>query len=229
MSRVDLLEPGPDVIAQLFRRIPAGAVKLAPATQWNDEHALAVELEWISSRRECRQQVAWLGALAKRPGFHTATVVRADGNASSFTGEPNLECQVGPVGRFLYDVDASLRAARLAGAYALSLGLVSSGTWSSYLTSDRLVTSPLLSAFEVEAVLPLDVKRLKGLLRKGDVGKLEIKVCGVPLDPTALRRKLAASGSAAATLLIFRTHGDVQVAITRRCPSAEEMVTSAQM
>ena len=229
VSRVELLEPGMDVVADLLSRIPAGAVKLAPATQWHDETSIAVELEWISSRRECRQQVAWLGALAVHPGSRTATVVLADGQAHSFTGEPNREIEVAPPGKFLYDVDASLNASRLAGAYAQSLGLASLGRWPTYLTSDRRAVSPLLSPFEVEAVLPLDVKRLKAVLRQRHVGQLEIKVCGAPVDPTDLRRRLAPHGPASATLLIFGAAGAVQVALTQRCQPVDETATAAQM
>ena len=76
-TRVELHEPPPEVIERLLAVCPNGAVKLAPAaalpTGWSER----AELEWFSSRRECRQLVAWFGNLASRPSQRQATMLGA--------------------------------------------------------------------------------------------------------------------------------------------------------
>ncbi|MEO8495682.1 MAG: hypothetical protein ABI614_11470 [Planctomycetota bacterium] len=212
-------EPSLDVMQALLRRVDAGAIKLAPGAEflsdWNDD--APVELEWIGSRRECRQQVVWLGSLARHPGRRTATVVDRQGDSHSFTGDAELEVDVSAPGRYLFVPDSTLLASRLAGAIAEQLQLRATSYGLSYFTTDEYRESPLLESFEVDELLNLDVKRLKRLLRERQVGSLEIKVRGVEIDPAALRKKLQPKGSESATLLIFRSGEDVVVAVAKRC------------
>ena len=74
-------EPSLDVFQALHRRVDAGAIKLAPgaelADDWNDD--APIELEWIGSRRECRQQVVWLGRLARHAGRRDVHPGRGEG------------------------------------------------------------------------------------------------------------------------------------------------------
>ncbi len=211
-------EPSLDVLQALLRRVDAGAIKLAPgadlASDWNDAGPL--ELEWIGSRRECRQQVAWLGALALHAGRRTATVVGRQGECHSFTGDAEVEVDVSSPGRYLYVPDSTLLASRLAGALADQLQLRATSYGLSYYTAEDLRDSPLLEVFEIDELLNLDVKRLKRLLREREVGTLEIKVRGVEIDPAELRKKLQPRGSGNATLLIFRSSEEVKVAVAQR-------------
>lgn len=214
-------EPSLDVIQALFRRVDAGAIKLAPGAEltddWGDD--APVELEWIGSRRECRQQVVWLGSLARHPARRTATVVDRHGESHSFTGDGEIEVDVSKPGRYLFVPDSTLLASRLAGAIAEQLQLRATSYGLSYYTGDEFHDSPLLEAFDVDELLNLDVKRLKRLLRERRVGSLEIKVRGVEIDPAELRKKLQPKGSESASLLIFRSGEDVKVAVARRLAS----------
>jgi len=211
-------EPSLDVLQKLFQRVAAGAIKLAPGADpsgdWHDDGSL--ELEWIGSRRECRQQVVWLGALALHAGQRTATIVGRQGESHSFTGNAELEVDVSAPGRYLYVPDSTLLASRLAGALADQLQLYATSYGLSYYTADELQDSPLLEVFEIDELMNLDVKRLKRLLRERKVGILEIKVRGLEIDPAELRKKLQPKGSESATLLIFRSGEDVKVAVAQR-------------
>ena len=215
-------EPSLDVIQALFQHVEAGAIKLAPGAEltddWIDEKS--VELEWIGSRRECRQQVVWLGGLARNAGQRTATVVDRQGECHSFTGDPELEVDVTAPGRFIYVPDSTLLASRLGGALAEQLQLSTTSFGLSYYTADEYRDSPLLEVFEVDELLNLDVKRLKRLLRERKVGTLEIKVRGVEIDPAELRKKLQPKGTGRASLLIFRSADEVKVALAHRCEPA---------
>jgi THUMP domain-like len=211
-------EPSFDVIQALLQQVGSGAMKLAPGAEldhgWCD--GVPLEREWIGSRRECRQQVVWFGALATRPGQRTATIVDRNDGCHSFSGEPDLEVDVSAARRYLYAPDSTLLASQLSGALAEQLQLQATGYGASYFTSDALRESELMEVFEVRELLNLDVRRLKKLLREQSIGTLEIKVRGVDVDPIVLRKKLQPKGDAIATLLIFRSGSETKVAVAER-------------
>jgi hypothetical protein len=210
--------PGPEVIEHLIAAAPHGAIKLAPATPAPQAWQEAAELEWISRDRECRQLVVWFGALARTPGQRRATAIttpsdehapptacRRSAAAGGFAGAPNIIPPLAPaVGDYVYDTDPSIRAAGLSGALAAALELAAIGPGASYLTSDRRVEHPLVTAFRVLEVLPLRNRALADHLHERGVGRLEIKKRGVQTDPESLRQRLRLRGDGAATLLLAR-------------------------
>src|SRR5690606_27367077 len=68
-------EPSDEVIDQLLARNPHAAIKLAPACEPLRHWEERAELEWISRAGECRQLVAWFGALTDSPGTRRATML----------------------------------------------------------------------------------------------------------------------------------------------------------
>ncbi|MBP86573.1 MAG: hypothetical protein CMJ64_07655 [Planctomycetaceae bacterium] len=215
-SRVEFADPGRETLMCLIKRQDSGAIKLAPAAELDHELADEAELEWISSRRECRQQVAWLGKLAQQAGMHTATSIDRRGEATSFTGMPRAGCAIAKPSRYLFDPDPALVAARLVGAVANAFDLAAVSTGASYLTGESLVHHSLLTPFEIEEVLPLDTKRLRAMLRDKEIGRLEIKVRGVQVKPEELRIQIQSRGDQKATILVFQSEGSTCVALAHR-------------
>ena len=75
---------------------------------------------------------------------------------------------------------------------------------------------PALSWFEINEVLPFDLKRLKALLRQEGIGRLEVKKRGVPHDPAQVIEQLRVPGDRAATLFLTRIKGAVTAIVCRR-------------
>lgn len=204
--------PSEEIIQSWLQRSPSGAIKLAPAAELSEEWQASAELEWISRDRECRQQVAWLGDLARSPGKRRATLVTPETHAS-FVGEPDVPAEIADsVDAYVYDTDTAIRAARLTGSLAESLKgrLLTPGE--SYLTADHKIDHALLSCFQVLEVLPLRTADLVKHINTLQIGELEIKTRGVAVRPEELRKKLKLSGSKSLTLLLTR-HGKKEIAI----------------
>jgi hypothetical protein len=202
-TRLDAFAPDLDFLRQLISRNEHGGVKTAPATVAPEDWNEAGELEWIGCRRECRQQVAWFGNLARHPGRRTATVVLANGEAVSFSGHPEPHLTMAAsVGRFVFEPHSAVLAARLSDSVGAFYQLESVIRGLPYLTGDKLIHSPLLAAFEVLEVLSADDKRLRAAIRGRRIGALEVKVRGVDIDPRQLQRRLRAAGDEAATLIL---------------------------
>jgi hypothetical protein len=135
----------------------------------------------------------------------------------SFVGSPNIELQIaGAIGRYVFEPDAAVLAAGLAGALAADLRLQSVGSGVPYFSADEPRRSPLLDGFEVLDVLPYQTKSLKTWLRSRNIGRLEVKKRGVDLDPARVQRELQVPGEEQGTLLVCRVRGKVTAIFGRR-------------
>ncbi|MCY2993277.1 MAG: class I SAM-dependent methyltransferase [Planctomycetota bacterium] len=217
-TRVELHEPSVATISRLLSASGNAGLKLAPATVVPAEWAPVAELEWIESRRECRQQVAWFGSLCGAAGQHTATVLQTgSGQPCSLRGLPNTELPQAPsIARYVVEPCSAVLAAHLTGELAAQHQLAAITPGVAYLTGDAVVANPLVACFEVSEMLPFDIKRLRGLLRDRDVGQLELKQRGVALDPAETIKKLRLSGNSPATLLLLPHRSSVVAILARR-------------
>jgi hypothetical protein len=217
-TRVELHEPGWEDIERMLARQRNAAIKLAPASNLptNEIWSATTELEWISRNGECRQLVAWCGDLAKHVGTRRATSVGKSGIAS-FTGAPDVPLIAeSEVDRFLFEPDSAVLAAKLTGALAAQYALATISPGIAYLTGPQPLSEPLLTAYEVLDRLPFDRRALAAYLREREVGRVEIKHRGLPLDPDKLRAQLKLRGSEAATLLVTKMAGHGTVFVVRR-------------
>ncbi len=217
-TKVAFHEPPPEVIEGLLAAAPNAAIKLAPAAAMPDDWASRAELEWISRRRECRQLVAWFGSLTRRPGIRRATMLDSEGRVKrTLCGEPNSKAPIAAkIGCYVFEPDAAVLAAKLAGSLAAEHQLSTVAADVSYFTGDQPLADPALAGFEVLELLPLRPKTLKGWLAHRGIGRLEIKKRGLDIDPNQLGRQLQVPGDNAAVLLITRISGRPLVIAAQR-------------
>lgn len=233
-SRVELYAPGPELVDRWLNAHPHGAVKLAPAAEAPAGWTERGELEWISAHGECRQLVAWFGALATVPGQRRATLIKTCDDwtmlpgATTLTGLRNGTCvAVDAPGQFLFDPDPAVLAAGLLGALAERHHLHTLGAGGAYLTGDLPVADPLMSTFAVLDCLPLRVGEVARHLAARRIGRLEIKKRGVATDPEMLRRRLKLRGSGEATLILTRIDRREVAIVAQRMPGATAPATSS--
>jgi hypothetical protein len=209
--------PGPVLLRELLQANSQGAIKVAPAAELNAGEWPACERQWLGSRGECRQQVLWFGDLARSAGQHVATIVNPSGESISFHGLPDIVLKpAGEVQSFLYEPDATILAAKLAGAFAEKFQLAALTAGGGYLTSEQEIAHPLVARFRVRDVLPFDVKKLKAYCREHQLGQLEIKKRGVELQPHHLRRQIMSSGDSAAVIIITPIGDAVKAIVAER-------------
>jgi hypothetical protein len=224
-TRVELFEPPVDAIDRLLAANSSAAIKLAPAAEVPEHWRAAAELHWLGSRGECRQQVAWFGALARYPGRHAATIVDARGGERTIVGKPDEPIPVaGSLGPLLYEPHAAVLAAKLTGAVCREQSLAAVSPSVAYLTAAAATGDPALAAFEVLEILPLDRKQLKSWCRERRVGRLVIKKRGVNVDPNKLWKTIVGQGDEEALLIVTPLAGQVRVVVARRVslpPSAD--------
>ncbi|MFT7840086.1 class I SAM-dependent methyltransferase [Saccharothrix sp. BKS2] len=177
------------------------AVKCAPGVDfavapWADE------VELVSLDGQVREACLWTRGLATPGVARRATVLRTGAPAWTLTSAEPDDCPVTPPGEWLVDPDGAVVRAGLVRHYAARHGLAQLDERIAYLTGP--VPPPGVRAFRVVEHGHHTEKALRSVLRAHDVGRLEILVRGLDVDPNTLRRRLRLSGSGEATVVLTR-------------------------
>jgi hypothetical protein len=224
-SQPEVSSPCSEIVSELLARNANAAIKLAPAARIPESWQDVCELEWIGRGGECKQLVAWHGKLAHGSRRRRATIFRREtsqavryivvGSISDVTDDP-IDVVPEP-GRFLYEPESTVRAARLQAALARRHNVQALSPAGTLLTGDVLLVDGLLTCFEVLDVLPLDRRQLACYFSARAIGSLEIKTRGVDVSPERLRKQLQLKGDQSATLIVAYVSGVVRAIIVRRC------------
>jgi hypothetical protein len=205
-------------VLDLTRRLPAVGLKTAPGIP---HHLLpeGAEAQWISVAGDLVEAGLWFGLLAREDVRRAALVLPADGDESASPAEVTdagmPDPEVGAVGQVLYEPDAAVIRAGLVGQVAAAVNGRLLDRTIAYVTGDKLVRTPLATAYAVEDVFGFQLKSLRTWLRDRGVGKLTIKKRGTAVEPEQLRRQLRLDGEAEATIVLTRVAGRQSVLAVR--------------
>jgi hypothetical protein len=192
--------PPLDELADVYAGVDL-AVKCAPGIDfavapWADE------VELVSLDGQVREACLWTRGLATPGVTRRATVLRHDRPEWTITDAEPDDCPVRAPGEWLIDPDGAVVRAGLVRHYAARHGLGQLDERIAYLTGDT--PPPGVRAFRVVEHGHYSEKSLRATLRKHDVGRLEILVRGLDVDPNTLRRRLKLSGTQEATVVLTR-------------------------
>jgi hypothetical protein len=175
------------------------AVKVSPGLDWA---ALpwADEVELVSLDGQVREACLWTGDLAT--ASRRATVLRRSGPQWTITSDDPDDVGAGEPGEWIIDPDGAVVRAGLVKHYGARHGLWQLDERIAYLTGDE--PPPGTRAFRILEHGPYHEKALRALLKRHEVGRLEILVRGLDLDPDALRKRLKLRGPREATVVLTR-------------------------
>jgi hypothetical protein len=174
-------------------------VKCAPGLD-RAEMPWADELELVSLDGQVREACLWRGDIATVST--RATVLHSDGTQWTITDDEPDEVPSAEPGQWIVDPDGAVVRAGLVRHYGARHGLWQLDERIAYLTGDT--PPPGIRAFRVLEHGPYNEKTLRALLRKHEVGRLEILIRGLDIDPDALRRRLKLQGPAEASVVLTR-------------------------
>jgi hypothetical protein len=205
-------------VQALAGRLPAVGLKTAPGIP----HHLVpegVEAQWVSVGGDVVEASLWYGVLARDAVRRAALVLPPDGDETAepveVTDAGMPAGEVGPVGAVLYEPDGAVIRAGLVGQVVAAVDGRLLDPTIAYVTSDRVVRTPLARAFAVEDVFGFQVKTLRTWLRDRGIGRLTIKKRGTAVEPDHLRRQLRLAGDAEATIVLTRVRGRQSVLAVR--------------
>jgi hypothetical protein len=177
------------------------AVKCAPGIDPSDV-PWAREVELVSLNGSVREACLWTGALATPGVSRRASVLRTDTEAWTITDADPDDCPVTAPAEWIIDPDGAVVRAGLVRQYAARHGLAQLDPRIAYLTGESPPAG--IRAFRVVEHGRYTEKALKQTLAKRGIGKLEILVRGLDIDPNALRPRLRLRGAAEATVVLTR-------------------------
>lgn len=123
--------------------------------------------------------------------------------------------EVGALGSVLYEPDGAVIRAGLVGQVcALVEGRLVDRTIA-YVTADRVIRTPLATAYAVEDSFGFQLKRLRTWAHDRGIGRLTIKKRGTAVEPEQLRQQLRLSGPHEATIVLTRIAGRQSVIVVR--------------
>jgi hypothetical protein len=167
----------------------------------------AGEVEIVSLDGQVREATLWAGSLATVG--RRATVLRTGGPQWTITDAEPDDCPVRPPGEWIVDPDGAVVRAGLVRHYAARHGLGQLDERIAYLTGDA--PPPGIRAFRVLEHGRYSEKALRATLRRLGVGRLEILVRGLDIDPNTLRPRLKLHGDAEVSVVLTRV-GRIPVA-----------------
>lgn len=218
-TQVESYEPPLSLFEPLMDRGVPMCIKIAPGALATEHWMKQCKIEWIESRRECRQQVLWFGD-GVPAGVRVATEVDQSGMRWQVHGEMcEPESWTYSVKRFIYEPRPSVLAAGIAESVARQIGLDAIWPDVVYWTSEECHEARWASVFEVEDVMPFDVTAIRNYLAAKNVGRLEIKKRVADIDPEQLRGELKLKGDESRVLLLAGFNRKVTAIIARRVES----------
>jgi THUMP domain-like len=108
------------------------------------------------------------------------------------------------IGRYVFDLHATLHAAELQQAWAAENDLAAITDVRGYFTGDEALASSLAQCFEVIDVVPWDDRQIRKWLRGRDVGNVEVKCRLTKLDASSFQRRYSGEKGNPLTLLVTR-------------------------
>lgn len=231
--RLEDMRPGIDVVRRLVARGWGGAVKLGPGA---DLEALGrvfpgSPIEIISENGVLVQCVVWIdmpfiGAPARhatllRGGPDVRATERKAGTVS-ICGEPAAGAEGLPTAegnraaRHVYEPDDSVERAELLGTLCEQAGAAMLHPRVGLLTSDVLIQSPWLTAFEVLEEMPWNERRVKLALEALGAGIVEVKTRGGAVDTDQAQAALRGKGDERLVVFVLRMGNAMRGIIARR-------------
>jgi hypothetical protein len=175
------------------------AVKCAPGMDFA-ELPWQGEVELVSLDGQVREACLWTGSFAGPE--RRATVLKSGGPEWTVTSDDPDDSPVREAGEWLVDPDGAVVRAGLVRQYAARLGFGQVDERIAYLTGDERPRG--IRAFRVLEGGHYSEKALRQTLRRRGVGRLEILVRGLDIDPNTLRPRLKLSGPESATVVLTR-------------------------
>jgi hypothetical protein len=211
LSVADYLPNPHEVVAHFPGGFPL-AFKLAPGVPIDDAIGLGGEIEFLSVDGELKECVVWRGPLDT--AARRATVLPS--GETLFATEFPPAADVTPIGAYLFDPDPAVVRAGLDDLLSAKLNVTRFDSGVAGLTGNNLITTPFVTAYRVEEVLPLQPKKVGAWLKKRGVGRVTPVKRGADVDTDALVKGWKLTGDQHRIVIFTRAAGKAVAVIAER-------------
>lgn len=196
---------------ELASAMRGACLKLAPAHNPNRNPSMPPGLphtwQWVGFERELAETALWTGELARGDSLREVLVIRSGGNVG-YCAEPRevafLSTRAAHEVPWIFEPHPALVCSDLLGSLAHELGHQTLGPEIAFLGGQEFRSHPLLKAAEVLGSAPCDAKQVRKLLRRHDVGPIEVRKRGHPQSSAELAKRWRGSGKQRGRVLVSR-------------------------
>jgi SAM-dependent methyltransferase len=213
------MQPPLDDLLRLARQIPALGVKVAPGVQ-DEEIPGECGVEFISHERTCKEAVLWFGPLADGPTQRWASV--HDGERWHRLNASLRPPPLGPLepGQYLHEPDPAVIRAGAFWELCEMLGAHLFDAQIAYLVGNRpgkgSAAQPFVQSFQIDEILPGSLKQINRRLQALNIGQVELKKRGAPIEPETLRPRLKLVPGGRDAVIFWTRQGDQRLNLLAR-------------
>jgi len=212
-KRLEQYTPDLGWMQGVTRTAAGGAIKIGPASNFMQKFP-GCEIELISLQGECREATVWFGELAEQEQFR-ATILPSGETIAGAPLDAWADSANEPL-QYVLDPNPAVVRSGLIDAVCAQHSLQRLDPEEEYLTADQIPSTDFVSAFEVEAVLPNNVKQLSRHLRQSPGRYYEIKCRRLPIDAAATAKKLPTGGEDPKVIIFLRVQGKARIVVANR-------------
>lgn len=187
-------------ILKIVERIPNVVVKLSPVFDYQSAEVSGEHTWEFVSEDKILKEVLLCTGIFSTPNISKKAVILPE---ITFLENHNM-VEVTEIKRFIYDPDPSIIRAGLVQDLASELGASLINKHLSIITSEELIRSDFLKAYEVLEFFHYNKKKLQRYIKEKEIGELVIKVRGFPDRPNQILQKLKLSGKNKAIIYLIR-------------------------
>jgi hypothetical protein len=200
--RLDQIQPPIRDLLALQARIPILGAKVMPGID-DREIPPTCGVEFVGHEGSCKEAVLWFDRAAT---YRRWASIYEDGGwyTRPSLGKPP---PIGPLspGMTLHEPHPALIRAGALAELCDELDAHLFDAQIAYLMAERRGTHPLVQSFFVEQIAPYSLKTLNRILKQENIGQVELKKRGFPVEPESLRPRLRLQpGGRTATILFTR-------------------------
>ena len=215
--RLENLTPDFEEILEIAKHYKGGIAKLPPAFPL-EKIPRNSEIVYLGAHDDCRECLVLFGALMKNPHKIQAIQVHKNGtidtswiSESDFSLIQNLS--VKPLNNYIAEPSPLLiRSHLFSELVPENAGILSENI--AYITSETPIALTGFRNFKVLDFCPLSTSKIKGMLRKRNIGKLTLKKRGVEINPEQEIKRLSPKGNLEAILFYTRIQGEKYAILT---------------
>jgi hypothetical protein len=189
--------PPLSIIEQMIPINPNICVKISPGVDLS-YIPYSCDIEIVSFKGEVKEVMLWLGNLMENPKKPNIIATKLPEKIilkkefskynESFTDTASNLC------KYLYEPDPAVIKSHLINELATLFDLKSLHPQVAYLTGDKYVGTPWLKCYQVLDSSPVDISKIKIILKKHDIHRIDCKARGLTLDLHKIQKELNSKG-----------------------------------
>ncbi len=206
--RLDQIQPPIRELLALQERIPVLGAKVMPGVD-DREIPPACGVEFVGHEGTCKEAILWFDRAATYRRW--ASIYEDD---RWYTRPSRGETPpIGPLspGMTLHEPHPALIRAGALAELSAELDAHLFDDQIAYLVSEKSGTHPLVQSFFVEQIRPYSLKALNRILKQENIGQVELKKRGFPVEPESLRPRLRLQPGGRAATILFTRQGNTRL------------------